>query len=262
MAGHTLRDGHRLTFGTLTVFPVRPPTHVNASVGRTAMLLAAGPGLVLATLVGSTVWLLHHLHTPPLVIGVLCATLLAICTRGLHLDGLADTVDGLGVAHNHEKALRVMRQGDVGPMGVFALVATTLATSAAIATLVAHPVAIAFGVFTSRVCLILATASWFRPVQPDGLGRLVIGTVPRSAAILGLGLLLGAGYGLGVISLPDTQQLPGLLFAAAALLAAATTLAVAAKVQRAFGGITGDTLGAGVELSYAVSLIVFATALG
>ena len=45
---------------------------------------------------------------------------LAFGTRAMHLDGLADTVDGLGSGWDRERALAIMARGDVGPMGVVA----------------------------------------------------------------------------------------------------------------------------------------------
>ena len=51
---------------------------------------------------------------------------LAVLTRGLHLDGLADTADGLGPLRARERALQVMHQSDIGPFGVVTLVLTLL----------------------------------------------------------------------------------------------------------------------------------------
>ena len=51
----------------------------------------------------------------------------AALTRGLHLDGLADTADGLGSAKPAEDALRIMKQSDIGPFGVITLLFVLLA---------------------------------------------------------------------------------------------------------------------------------------
>ncbi|NEC49139.1 adenosylcobinamide-GDP ribazoletransferase, partial [Actinospica acidiphila] len=57
----------------------------------------------------------------------------AALTRGLHLDGLADTADGLGSGRPAEDALRIMKQSDVGPFGVLTLVLVLLVQVAALA---------------------------------------------------------------------------------------------------------------------------------
>ena len=53
----------------------------------------------------------------------------------MHLDGLADVVDGLGAGWDRERALEVMRRGDMGPMGAAAIVLVLLVQAAAVAHL-------------------------------------------------------------------------------------------------------------------------------
>ena len=66
---------------------------------------------------------------------MLALAALALLTRGLHLDGLADTADGLGPLRGRERALQVMHQSDVGPFGVATLVLTLLLQIACLAAL-------------------------------------------------------------------------------------------------------------------------------
>ena len=58
----------------------------------------------------------------PVLSSVALVTLLAWLTRGLHLDGLGDTFDGLGAGGDREHMLRVMDDSHTGAFGVIAIV--------------------------------------------------------------------------------------------------------------------------------------------
>ena len=111
----------RLAVGTLTVIPVRPPDVVDRTVAGRAMALAPVAVLPLAVVAAGLGWLAGRTGWPPLLAGLVVVAVLALGTRALHLDGLADTVDGLGSGRDRERSLEIMRRGDVGPMGVIAL---------------------------------------------------------------------------------------------------------------------------------------------
>ncbi|HCE60933.1 MAG TPA: adenosylcobinamide-GDP ribazoletransferase, partial [Janibacter terrae] len=122
-------EGLRLAVGTFTRSPSGRVT-ITPDTARTALLLAPLAVLPLAlqvVLVGLTV----EIGVPPLVAAGLALGVLAHGSRGMHLDGLADTVDGLGAGWDRERALEIMRRGDVGPMGAVALVVVLLVQAGA-----------------------------------------------------------------------------------------------------------------------------------
>ncbi|HOF64784.1 MAG TPA: adenosylcobinamide-GDP ribazoletransferase, partial [Dermatophilaceae bacterium] len=146
-------DAWRLAVGTLTAWPTRPPSQITPRVARGAMLLAplAIVPVALVAAVGHVV--LRETTAPPLLVGALVVAALALETRGLHLDGLADTCDGLAASYDRTRALEVMRTGDVGPAGAAAIVLVLVIQAAALGDLLtSEPGALVAGlaVVTSR----------------------------------------------------------------------------------------------------------------
>jgi adenosylcobinamide-GDP ribazoletransferase len=86
-----------------------------------SMALYPGIGLLL----GLILWVTHRVISPafPRALGDgLIVTLLVILTGALHLDGLADTLDGLAAGKTPEERLRIMRDHRVGTFGVVGLI--------------------------------------------------------------------------------------------------------------------------------------------
>ncbi|MET8945558.1 adenosylcobinamide-GDP ribazoletransferase, partial [Streptomyces sp. NPDC004542] len=125
-------DGLRFAFGTLTVLPVRV-TRWDRAAARGGMLCAPLAGLVVGVCAAALGVPLLLLGAGPLLAAVATVAVPAALTRGLHLDGLADTADGLGSGKPAEDALRIMKQSDIGPFGVLTLVLVLLAQVAALA---------------------------------------------------------------------------------------------------------------------------------
>lgn len=251
--------GLRLAAGFLTILPVRPTSEITPPLARAAMLggwLAVAPIALLAAVLG---WAGHLLGLPALVAGGLVVGVVAWGTRAMHLDGLADTVDGLGSGPAGDRALQVMRQGDVGPMGVVALVLVILVQAVAFGTVLARPwgwLQAAVILMAARAALALGCARDVPAARPDGLGALFASTVPR-AAVIGLwgamALLLA-----GTSALAGQPWWQGLLAAGAALAGAQVLLD---RCVRRVGGVSGDVLGALVETAVTVLVLVAAVSL-
>jgi adenosylcobinamide-GDP ribazoletransferase len=253
-----VRDGARLAVGTLTVLPTPQPRVVDRRSGSWAMTLAPLVGGVLAVPALLLLWLLP---APAAVMSVLVVGLLALLTRGIHLDGLADTADGLGSGPSAENALAVMRRGDIGPFGVVTLVLVLLLQVAALAALLEAgrgPLAVGVALVASRLVLPLACSRGVPAARPGGLGRTVAGTVSRRrlalSAALTAGLLLVLAFGTSGFDLAEAAGFAGLGLVAAGvgLLAGA---ALCWWCVRRLGGVTGDVLGSCVEAAFATVLV-------
>lgn len=245
-----LADGIRLALTTFTTLPVRAGRVDRAAAG-TAMALAPLVGALLGAVLGG-VLLLTGALAPPLVAAVVTVGLGALLTRGLHLDGLADTVDALGSYRRGPAALEIMKQPDVGPFGVVALVVVLLLQSAVLAELAGRNALAAFAAVVAataagRLAVGLACRRGVPAARPEGLGALVAGTVGWGAPAVG-------AVAVALAAVPAVADRPwqGPLAVLAALAVAAGLLR---HLVRRFGGITGDVLGALVEIVTTLSYL-------
>lgn len=264
----TLGDSWRMAVGTLTAVPVRSPTRIDAEVAGPALLLAPVATLPLALLPLLAHLLVRHAGMPPLLAAALAVAGLALGTRGLHLDGLADTADGLAASFDRQRALEVMRRGDVGPMGAASLVLVLLIQVAAVSDLLGWPswdgpILAAVAVLASRHTLAWVCGPAFPAARDAGLGAPMAGTVPVGAAA-GVAALVAAVGAVALRWLSPTDVVPWPVvgwYAAPLTVVAAVGAAwlVAARCRTRLGGVTGDVLGAAVEVSLAAGLSVAAT---
>ncbi|MDQ1744936.1 MAG: adenosylcobinamide-GDP ribazoletransferase, partial [Pseudonocardiales bacterium] len=171
--------GLRLALTTLTVLPL-PAGRVDRRAAAAAMAWAPAVGLALGAVLAAAGRGLTAAGLAPLPCAAVLVVLLALLTRGLHLDGLADTFDALGSYTAPDRALAIMKSPEAGPLGVSAIAGVLLVDAAALSALLARHdwllVAAAIGI--GRFGLVLCCARPLPPARPDGLGALVAGTVP------------------------------------------------------------------------------------
>lgn len=187
---------------------------------------------------------------PPSVTAVFAMVLLAGISGCLHLDGLADSGDGLLSARPRERALAIMRDSRSGAMGMLFLIFVLLAKYAALSSLPSSVLlaAVVFMPMAGRAAILMSMALLPYARTGDGLGLLFYSTDKVAVAVLGI-------LFCGVVAL---------LFASLQV-ALSITLAVFITVGlfslwcvRKLGGATGDTLGAVCELTELAVAVSFA----
>lgn len=245
-------DGLRLAWGTLTALPGPPPRTVDRAVARVAMSTGWLVVLPVMVAIAAAGWGLVVLGVPPLAAGLVTIGLVQLMTRAIHADGLADTADGLGSGRPAGQALEIMRRGDVGPMGAVALVLVLGLQAVLVGDLLARPggwlfVALALG--AGRLALASACSGPIPSARPDGLGAAVAGSVPSwLVTVLHLGLFLGGLVLAEVVGSVLGGDIPRHAWAWGMVIGLMATSATVGLAVRKLGGITGDVLGAAVEL--------------
>lgn len=247
-------DGLRLSVGTLTAIPVAAPGRIDRDVARAAMILAPLAVLPIGAAAAFVGALGGWAGLPALVTAALMIAVVALGSRGLHLDGLADTADGLSASYDRARALEIMRRGNTGPMGAATVTLVLIMQVTAAAAVLGRPwgaVAIGALICLSRTSLLISCAAGVPSARPDGLGRAVAGVVPVAVAV--------AGVGVAAVGAAALLMLTGgswWLGAVAVVIAGLAVFILVLRCRSRFGGITGDVLGAGVETAFAVLLIV------
>jgi adenosylcobinamide-GDP ribazoletransferase len=200
-------------------------------------------GLGLGVVLVVTDRVTHHLF-PSLLAALLTVTVWKLLTGGLHLDGLADCLDGL-VGRDPEHALAIMRDSRIGAFGAIGLILFLLLEVVALAEFAAD---VRWRVLLVAPAVARATpallARLFPDARADGLGVAFRATLGRAAAPLSLAV----GGGAAVLAL----RAGGVVGAALAWLAA---VIVGRFMTRRLRGITGDVFGAAVETAELVMLL-------
>lgn len=240
--------GVLLAFSWLTVLPLRGPDSVDRAAGRRAIRAAPVTGIALGALAAGLLWVLVSAGLDPALAGLVTVGAHALATRGMHVDGLSDTVDGLGCYGPPERARAVMHSGGAGPFGVCALVICLGAQGLAFGSLAAAGqfACVAVAVAAGRVAVVYACRRGIPASSTEGFGALVAETQsPCTGLAWTVPLVAGAAW----CTAPWWQ---GPVVVAVAL--TLTTLLVAHCVRR-FAGLNGDVLGAALEITVTVSAI-------
>jgi len=246
----TARAGWRLALGTLTVLPSGP---VEPSRGAARWMVALAPVAVLPVALGAAglTALGGALHAP--VTGLAVVAWLALMTRGMHLDAVADVVDGSAAGWSPERARAVLKRGDIGPMGVVGLIIVLGLQAASIGAIAGGPRGwLLVGVLVAVSRWLIAPVCVRAPAMPgSSLGAVHAGAVPAWQATLWS--LLGVAATTGAVIATGAPWWWG---PAAWIPAIGLVIWLRAHARRTFEGINGDVLGAAIELGLTAGLVV------
>jgi adenosylcobinamide-GDP ribazoletransferase len=235
------------------------PLKVEGDVSPADLWRSMGWYPLVGLVIGAAAWAVYAGLTyvvPGLVAAALVVIFLELLTRGLHMDGVMDTADGILSGAPRERALEIMKDHNVGAMGVVSAVLLLVLKVAALGAL-ARPEAAApllAGWCAARALPALDVYLWPYARQA-GTGEAFtrersLGPVELACAFLVAGVVVAGVAGLLLGALGSWYA--GLVAAVAAM---AVALAVQAAVARRLGGLTGDVYGMGIELAEASALV-------
>ncbi|MGE5228840.1 MAG: adenosylcobinamide-GDP ribazoletransferase [Deltaproteobacteria bacterium] len=193
---------------------------------------------------------------PTLVAATLVVMLLELLTRGLHLDGLMDTADGLLSGAPRERALEIMKDHNVGAMGVAAAVLLLVLKVAALGALTSADAAapLLAGWCAARTLPAL-NVYWWPYARPAGTGEAFTREHTPGPLQLAGGFLLAGVVVAGLAGLWAGATGSWYVGLVVAVVAMAVALGVQAAAAKRLGGLTGDVYGMGIELAEAAALV-------
>ncbi len=202
-------------------------------------------GAAAGGLVGSAWWLADQVF-PPLLAAALAVVAGLAVTGLLHIDGLADTADGLLCHAPPDQRLRIMRAPDVGAFGVAVVSAVVVLQVSALAVQSVSVVLLA-AIWSASRTAVTAAPAWLPYARERGIASPMLDTGASAwplAALVPIGVLAAIVEGSR-----------GAAAVAATVVGAVGVLWLA---SRRIGGFTGDVLGAAIVLGETVGLVAAA----
>lgn len=193
---------------------------------------------------------------PPDISSLLLVSLYALITGGFHIDGLSDTFDALGIKPSGdlkldiEKRLSVMKEPNTGPMGVLSIILIVLLKYLLIRYMLEWGllgIIFLFPMFSRWASVITIRSG--SPARKDGLGSIFIGKIGIEPITI-FTIIAASVFALVVLKTDIWLLALGI-----SLTSLFGYLSIG-FLKRRFGGITGDHLGAIIELSEILFLLM------
>ena len=236
----------------LTVFTVKKDHEVDENDLARSMVFFPFVGLVIGLLL---VWADRALLVvfPDPIANIFLLILAMFITRALHIDGLADSIDGIMGGADRESRLAIMRDSRIGTAGVLGIVFVLMLRYVCLNNLfddykaAALLTAPAFGRWSQMLMMFQADYG-----REDGMGKAFVGHVRLG------GLIAASVVSLGISAYVIVQDnRTAVLAVTIPLLIALFTMLWRWYIVRKVGGVTGDSVGAASEMNEALTLLLF-----
>ncbi len=210
-------------------------------------------GLVIAAITVLFYWLVS-MFFPGCVSAAFVVVLLYLLTGGMHADGFIDTADGLFSGQPRDRVLNIMRDSQVGAMGVISFVCLVLLKFSLLCSFSKEimPAALVISLVCSRWAMAVGIIAFPYARKGEGLGKVFADKVGKRSLFLAT-LVTVAVLLILTRYYVYYSLLPALVFMSAAAVA---TFVVTSYFYRKLGGLTGDTYGA---LNEILEVIMFLT---
>lgn len=258
----------------LTVVPIRFRDMPDAAAIARSRFWYPVAGLLLGSLLAAWTWAVAHL-APPAIAAFLVLLFWVLITGALHLDGFCDLCDGLFGGWTPEDRLRIMKDPQRGTFAIAGCVLLLLGKFVVLHELMhkhfdlAAPWSVGMAVLLAR-SMVHWVAAGARYPREEGTGRIIVEATRVGEALLFTVLAAGAVAALPFGELfakqsPDATHAAHVAMAverAAGLMLLLcvptwlTMMLVRWVCQYRLGGITGDCLGAAIELAELVFLLI------
>ncbi len=205
-------------------------------------------GLLLGLLLWAAQWAFSHLFSPALGDGLILL-LLVLLTGAFHLDGLADTLDGLAYGKSSQDRLAIMKDHRVGTFGVVGLILILgikfLALNSLPEEVAGKSLAAALILGRWSMVQLIYRSPYARP--EGGLGKVFKEYLGKREMIIATATSL-------LFSILLLRSWGALLW----LIVGIFTLGIQGFFGKKIGGVTGDVLGAADEINETLALLMMA----
>ncbi len=202
-------------------------------------------GALIGTLLAGVAWTFVWIGVDDRVTAFIMLFLLVLVTGGLHLDGLADTTDGLFCGKGREDMLRIMREPAAGPFGMTAIFLALLGKFAALWHILQFEnIATIIPVFAFARWGMAFTSFEAAYPRPTGSGKAFIGKVSPFT------LVASVLFCVAITFFTARKQLVSFF-----VMTVFISYFIRHVSDGRIGGVTGDVLGAVCEVLETVLLL-------